>query len=352
MGHQPPGPDHAETSAGPAGLDALTGHVLWNGVADGLAVVAGDGTLLATNPAFEQLFGYEAGGLIGVSVDLLVPETARFGHAELRSGYVASPHVRSMGASGLLEGQRRTGELFPLNVSLSPVSIDGQTLTLAAVRDLTARMAVEVDRAREQRLRAIADDHDRIARDLHDSVIQHLFAVGLRLQGLPARVDDPAVTRVVNESVDAIDSVIARIRQTIHGLRPAAEPEIPKSVQAKVLDIVGDMEDALPTAPVIRFEGAATTDVDPAVLANLLPTVREALANVAHHAQATTVTVTVSIGDHVVLEVADDGVGLGPDHRRSGLANLEARAKALGGTMSTEPNQPTGLRLRWSVPAN
>jgi PAS domain S-box-containing protein len=344
-----PEPNEADESTPLADLSDLTDHPLWSGMADGLAVVDGDGVLLAVNEPFERLFGYDDGELTGQSVDVLVPSPSRSGHAELRARYAANPHVRTMGASRLLEGKRRDGDLFPLNISLSPITVDGARLTLAAVRDLTDRIEVEADRAREQRLRAIADDHDRIARDLHDSVIQHLFAVGLRLQGLPGRVDDPAVSQTVTESVDAIDAVIAQIRQTIHGLRPPPATSSPRSLQAGVLSVIAEMEEVLPSSPSISFEGAIG-DVDPAVLTNLLPTVREALANVAHHARASTVAIAVTVGDDVTVEVVDDGVGLAPGQRRSGLANLEARAKALGGAMTTEANEPTGLRLTWRVP--
>lgn len=331
-------------------VNELAEHPLWIGNADGLLIVDPSGAVVAANPSFSKLFGYAPDEVTALSVESLVPEAFRGAHQALRDGYVAAPQIRNMGASRLLEAQRQDGNRFPVNVSLSPLEADGVTYTLAAVRDLTARIAVEQDRANEQRLRAIADDHDRIARDLHDSVIQHLFAIGLRLQGIPARVDDPTVQRAVEESVDEIDVVIARIRSTIHGLRATEVPDRPQTVQGKILDVIGQMAESLPSSPSVTFEGSVDGITDPALIENLLPTIREALSNVAKHAQASAVSVVIAAGEDLVLLVTDNGRGMADDPERSGLANLEARATGLGGTMRTWQNEPSGVRLEWRVP--
>lgn len=329
-------------------LEDFLSHPLWVSAADGLAVVAEDGTMLAVNKPFEQLFGYDQADLVGKPVEILVPETDRDAHLDQRRRYGAKPQTRLMGASRLLEGRKRTGEQFALTIALSPVMIDDAQVTIVGVRDMTGRLAVEAERAEAQRRRMQAEDHDRIAKELHDSVIQQLFALGLRLQGLPARVSDEFVAGAIEESVDAIDSVIGELRTAIYGLRTPVEPD--RRVRAKVLDVVAEMEHVLPEPPTVRFEGPGTQSVDGAVLAALLPSLREALANVGRHAEADHVTVLVSVGDEVLFEVADDGIGLPGDVERSGLAHLEARAKVLGGTLQTEPNEPHGLILRWRVP--
>ncbi len=330
-------------------LALIIDHPLWNGAADGLLVVDGDGVIVAANESFDALFAFESGEAIGVTVETLVPEPDRGHHERLRQGFTDSPVSRTMGASRLLKGQKTNGDTFPINISLSPLTIGAQPYTLGAVRDLTDRVAVEVERAESERQRLIAEDRDRIARELHDSVIQHLFAVGLRLQGLPARLVDEGAIATLNESIDAIDSVIAQVRSSIHGLRQTPS-ERSGRMQAQVVGIVAEMSELLGVNPSIRFEGEVDRRVDETVMANLLPVLREALSNVGRHADASAVSVVVSVGEEVAVDVTDNGRGLAPGVTRSGLANLEARALALGGSMSVSSATPTGTLLRWAVP--
>lgn len=329
-------------------LVTMTQSVLWGSIADGLAVVASDGQIVAANGPFEELFGFDPGSAVDTSVDVLVPSKSVEEHAALREGFNATPAVRSMGASRLLEGRRQDGTLFPVNVSLSPATIDGASVVLVAVRDLSARVAVEAERSEAERRRITAEDHDRIARELHDTVIQHLFALGLRLQGLPALLDDDRTIDIVNESVDTIDSVIDQIRSSIHGLRKTTSED--RGVQEHVLAVIGEMVDVLPQAPATEFVGDFASPIDGAVLANIVPVLREALSNAGRHAQASTVTVTLEAEDMVTLTITDDGVGLPDRIERSGLSNLAARAHALGGTFAARNRDPHGTSVTWSVP--
>lgn len=212
-----------------------------------------------------------------------------------------------------------------------------------------AALAVELNRAQEDRERlAVFEDRDRIARDLHDHVIQRLFATGLSLQGLTRTLDSPAARARLERSVDDLDETIREIRKTIFSLTaPARGP----GLRAALLDCVQDVVPALGFEPGVRLDGPLDTAVPDDVAEHVLAALREGLVNAAKHAGASAVDVRVDARrDELVLTVDDDGRGPGPSWRRSGLANLRARAEGLGGTSSVEARPGGGTRLVWSVP--
>jgi len=197
----------------------------------------------------------------------------------------------------------------------------------------------------------VFEDRDRIARDLHDLVIQRLFATGMQLEGAVRLVDSrpaEAVARV-RRAVDDLDDTIRELRSTIYGLQ--APEDQPTSLRALILQVVDAGAEQLGFAPSLRMDGLLDTLVPAAVCEHLLAALREALSNAARHASARTVEVTVAVrNDDVVLEVADDGKGMGDSVRRSGLANLAARAAELGGTLELASSPGAGTRIRWRVP--
>jgi signal transduction histidine kinase len=203
-------------------------------------------------------------------------------------------------------------------------------------------------RADAERL-AVFEDRDRIARDLHDLVIQRLYATGMSLQGVSARLGDSGNGQRVSSAVDALDETIKQIRAAIFSLhaRPAAEDT---SLRTKILEVTDDASAALGFAPALRMTGRVD-DVPGDVAEHLLGALREALSNAARHAKASKVDVTVEAepGDLTLL-VRDDGIGIKETGRRSGLANLAERAALLGGTMHTGPGAAGGTLLEWRVP--
>ncbi|WP_432561650.1 sensor histidine kinase [Kineococcus sp. SYSU DK003] len=235
---------------------------------------------------------------------------------------------------------------------------------LAMAGDFTGHvaLALELGRAQEDRRRlALVDDRDRIARDLHDHVIQQLFASGLRLSALAGRTAEPETARALRQVVEACDETIRAIRSTIFQLTHA-----PREVDVRdvVLPLVAEFTDLLGFPPTVAFDVPAGALVTGDVAGHVEAVVRELLSNCARHARAGHVTVQVELSPHeLVLTVADDGVGTGPAagtgtaHRRSGLANLEQRARSLGGSCTTTSPTHTspggggrGTRTRWSVP--
>jgi signal transduction histidine kinase len=212
-----------------------------------------------------------------------------------------------------------------------------------------ASVALELARARaEQQRAALLDERERIAADLHDHVIQRLFASGLSLQALAATLGPGRAADRVVATVADLDTTIAQIRTAIFALQQVPRAGSP-SLRGRLLEVVADVTPALGFDPAVRFSGLLDT-LPADVSDDLLAVLREALTNVARHAHATTADVALTATPQVLtLVVRDDGVGLGDSTRRSGLANLHHRAERHGGGLSVDPG-PTGTRLTWSVP--
>lgn len=221
-------------------------------------------------------------------------------------------------------------------------------LDMAATFAGHAAVALELADARAVGDRLmLLEDRDRIARDLHDHVIQRLFAAGLTVQSvLSGRVPDPAgrLSRVV----DDIDETIRQIRTSIFALQTQPGRS---SVRAQLLETLDDVSVTMDHDPRMRFEGPIDTMVEPRLVDDLQAVLREAVTNAARHAKANSVEVEIQVAHGwLTLEVTDDGVGLGSPIRCSGLANLEHRAVQRGGRFQVNPGPVCGTVLRWTVP--
>lgn len=195
---------------------------------------------------------------------------------------------------------------------------------------------------------AVTEDRERIARDLHDTVIQRLFAAGMGLQGTISRVTDQAARERLEQAVDDLDETIREIRTAIFGLQ--APPDGGPGLRGDIVRITNGAREALGFTPRVQFSGAIESIPAP-VAEHLLPVLREALANVAKHAQATAVRVSIEVDRDVRLRVTDDGVGTGGEVTGGhGVPNLRARAEELGGTFSLAPGPTGGTVLEWCVP--
>jgi signal transduction histidine kinase len=233
---------------------------------------------------------------------------------------------------------------------------DAEDLDMATTFANHAAVALELAdaRASEQRI-ALLEDRDRIARDLHDHVIQRLFAAGLSLDGLVGGIGAPADQRI-GAVVDEIDETIRQIRTSIFELRGSLGPTI-GSVRTQLLGVISEVRPLLSAEPQVNFVGPVDSVIPEDIAEDLLAVLREALTNIARHADAGVVQIRLSAStSEAHLEIADDGVGLGTSTRRSGLANLRERAELRGGTMTIEsPADPPlsdkpGTRLHWTVP--
>jgi two-component system, NarL family, sensor histidine kinase DevS len=217
-----------------------------------------------------------------------------------------------------------------------------------------AALALEFGRAQADRERLLVfEDRDRIARDLHDLVIQRLFAIGLGLQGTSRLVTRPDVAKRLASFVGDLDETIAEVRRTIFALQH--EPSsAATSLRARILGTVSEAQQSLGFEPHVRFQGPIDSLADDDVRTDLAATLREALANVARHARARSVQVSVAADPAtgtLELAVTDDGVGLDPAQaRRSGLSNMADRAARHGGECSVDSHPGSGTTITWRVP--
>lgn len=301
--------------------------------------------------------------LIGASV----PEDS-ITYQAFRDGTAQSSEQCSIGdldlvgsaiAVPLVTGDRTLGVLTTMRLVESP--IDMHTSSARELLELAEPFAsqaavtlVLAEAQRGQQRLAVYQDRDRIARDLHDLVIQRLFATGMSLQGttrLP-ELPDVAIERI-GRAVDELDETIKEIRQTIFALHePVEGPN--STLRGRIMRETAQSSASLGFEPAVRFVGPIDTGVPDAVGEQLIAALREVLTNAAKHAEASSVEVVVALEESdVVLRATDDGIGLPVNvgGRRSGMANIAARAKELGGDCRAERvSDSGGTRVVWWVP--
>ena len=257
--------------------------------------------------------------------------------------------VFPLGAPGnvrgvLTVGRRHGAAPFPpaqADVVASFAAQAGIALELAASRTEAQRLS-------------LYEDRDRIARDLHDLVIQRLYATGMSLEGTMPMITRPEVASRISNAVDAMDETIKEIRATIFDLQ-ARDTDRP-DLRTDIVNVVEDMTPLLGFAPSLRLGAGLGGEIKPEVAEQALAALREALSNAARHAAASRVDVTVDAGTDglLIVQVTDNGTGIPADGRRSGLRNLASRAEKLGGELRLGPAEPDapspGTRLEWRVP--
>jgi len=268
--------------------------------------------------------------------------------------------VSSSSKRGTATGPNEPGMLIPLVAGdvleggvLVSVEARGRfsefDLELAGDLARQSALAVQLSRVRVQQQRAeLSQDRARIARDLHDLVIQQLFGAGLELQSLTGLMA-PEVSERVVRTVDTLDIAIAQIRTVIFALSSRAAEDAP-SIRHRMLDLASECGASMPKTPSVSFSGAVDLLVRDDLADDIIAVTREALTNIVKHAHAGNASVNLSTdGAQVVLDIRDDGVGLGASTRLSGLANLESRATERGGSFHVDSDE-TGTRICWTVP--
>jgi signal transduction histidine kinase len=283
---------------------SLAGQVLRTGIAETTADV------FAAEPLFAAAAGYGPA--------LLVP----LGEG---AGVLVAAH--RTGGAGFSPDEIELTAAFALQVAL--------TLQLAEVRLAKQQLDLYADR-------------DRIARDLHDQVIQRLFATGMSLESLVQQIPDPARPRL-HRAVDDLDQSIRDIRSTIYALQAA--PDAAVGVRQRLSEVVDEAVADSGLRLDVRISGPVDTTVPAHIAEHAAAVLRESVSNVVRHATATALSVAISVTDRLRIEVTDDGAGLPATGRRSGLANLAERADRLGGrfTAAADPDRG-GTRVVWDVP--
>jgi signal transduction histidine kinase len=245
------------------------------------------------------------------------------------------------------------GNLYLTDKTSSEVFTDVDEELVVA---LAAAAAVAIDNARlHERVgeMAMLEDRERIAQDLHDTVIQRLFATGLLLQGAARLAHRPEVAERIEQAVDDLDLTVKHIRTAIFGLEHTRAKG--EGVRRRILAMTAEAAGSLGFEPRVLFDGPVDASVRDDLANDLLATLREALANVAKHAEASRVDVELLSGNDLVLRVIDDGVGPeaggepDADHGH-GLVNLRRRAQRWDGSCTFEAGDPGGSVLTWQVP--
>jgi signal transduction histidine kinase len=332
----------------------ITGHAVAAADADFavLAVPGNPGQVIVTGVA-----GPLAAGLMNRTAPLggsLTGQVIGSGKPSLITGDRLQTAASALGAGigplivvPLTAGERILGALMLGRLAARPGFTESD-LGMAASFAGHAAVAMELAQARaDQILLARAEDHDRIAGDLHDQVIGELFALGMKLQGQSAR-SDAATAERVNGYIDTLDQVISNIRTSIFGLRQPRQA--PAGLRARVMEIIEEHAPQLGFTASLSFTLPPGPGPDEALAHDILAVTREALSNCARHARATAVSIALVLHDELItLDITDNGCGLGTPARSSGLASMRRRAENNGGTLQITAPAGGGTQLTWTA---
>ena len=242
-------------------------------------------------------------------------------------------------ARGVLTVGRHPGSM-PLDQAAAEL-----VTTFAAQAGIALELA---ERRRDAERLAVFEDRDRIARDLHDLVIQRLYASGMKLQGTIPLIERRAAKDRVSSVVDDMDVTITDIRQAIFDLQ--ARGTAPPGLRDRVMTVIEEMAEPMGMTPTLRLDRRLDDQLPGDIGEDMLHALREALSNAARHGKATGVEVSIGVGSELSLLVRDNGTGFPETSRRSGLANLARRAEQYDGTLTVGPAQGGGTELQWRVP--
>lgn len=315
---------------------------------DGLLLCSDHGVINYVNDQLCEMSGYEGDELIGKAIEVLVPMGTRKAHPELRGSFVAANAARPMGPAGDVRLLCRDGVELSVSIALSVIHDEAGCSVVASIRDISERVEQERRLQISNEALALASERERIARDLHDTALQHLYALGLEMQALEMLVDSSMTTRL-SSAVDQIDHAIREIRTTVFTLGSAQRHG---SFGQEIQALLRQATRVLGFSPRLVIDGAAELLIPSHVRIELFAALREALGNVARHAHASEALVEIRVDQDLTATVDDNGRGIAADAvgKGNGLGNLAARAAGLGGSFDIHAKPSGGTRLTWRVP--
>jgi signal transduction histidine kinase len=306
-------------------------------------------TQATSPPAWPALAGEAWSEVLGSGLDLLLVPGPQPGAAQRVASDLAEAVGKVAGPTAVLPLAAGPGAIGHLLLMWEPGQEDAASQVMPDLSAFAQQVALGLIAARahhDKALLAMLEDRDRIARDMHDLVIQRLFATGLSLQAAARFAVHPTVQSRLDEAVESLDVTIKEIRSTIFDLHAKAATG---DVESQLRDLLQTYTPSIGFSPALDLRGDLRL-LDPAVAVDLMAVVREGISNVSRHAQASSASVQVAVGAWLHVAISDDGLGISSSGRRSGLANLDRRASARSGTFEIEPVEPSGTRLTWAVP--
>ena len=341
------GPESPSNSS----LGGLEYRSILDSVPDGILIVDSDGVIRDVNPQLEILFGYDRAELLDQPVEMLVPEASRPAHRSHRSGYRGSPFRRPMGVGLELMGRRKDAQLFPAEISLSPMRTGEGSFVIATVRDVSERT-----RLRDfgvATLKAAEDERLRLAQELHDDTAQQLSALLLRLRVARDAVGPDALDELLDQLREDILSCAEGVRRIARGLRPPELQDV--GLVAAIRSHVRTLAEAADVEIAVEADAVEDClDVDAKLV--LYRIVQEAVSNVVRHSRAEEAVVRIRPdGLGVVVVVEDDGIGFDATRpvapgRGLGLIGMEERVRSVGGRITLESEPGAGTRIVVAIP--
>jgi PAS domain S-box-containing protein len=312
---------------------------------------SGEPVFRFVNERYGRAYGASRTEMLGKSVSAYPPisdpgeRAALFASlATLGEGQVLRRHTTIAGDDG---------NRLPVDVEVQQLRVENG-LIMVRWNDATDRLAAEAERRKVSESETLAEERERVARDLHDTVVQQLFATGLSLQSAAARTTEGELSARLNSAVDSIDSAIRQLRTAIFAAKGSRSLDDRASTFLTLVTIADEAGRMFPNPPTVSIDRAVDDDRWRPIHHDLIAALRECLSNVARHARATSVNISIACTDERLELVVDDD-GIGPPVERSGpgngLTNLATRSAQHGGTFILEPLPRTGSRARWTVPA-
>ena len=327
-------------------------HSLLDVAPDGFVVTDGAGRIVWANQTAHALFGYSNGDLIGRTIEDLVPERLRPQHGVHRAGYEKAPHGRPMGLGLDLLALKQDGTEFPVEISLSPLHVPDGLLVTAVVRDVTERKQLEEERNNLTLEVETNRERDRIAMDLHDGIMQDVYAVALGLE-LSLEVSQGGITGVdgIEKAIVQLHDIIRGIRSLIFDLRPR---EFSGSLSGALANLAEEFAQNSQIATDAKVDGDG--EPEPNISKAVYLIAHEALSNVRKHAGANRVSVSLSLTNGAGhLAIRDDGRGFDPSVESPpghyGMRNMMTRARSIGASLEVESAPGKGTSLRLTFPS-
>jgi two-component system, NarL family, sensor histidine kinase DevS len=309
----------------------------------------GDGAAEARGlvvPAGRSLSGQVLASGLPVTVENFTADPRTADVTRRPMGHIGPAALFPLGTPGNVRGVLTVGRVQ----GSAPLPQGAASVVAAFAAQAAVALELADRRADAERL-SVFEDRDRIARDLHDLVIQRLYATGMSLEGTMPMISRNEVADRVRGAVDAMDDTIRDIRATIFALQSRSRASVPR-LRAEIVALADEMTEVLGFAPALRLGSGLDSHASGELSEQVLAVLREALSNVARHSAATQADVLVDTDAAGVLTVLvrDNGRGMGSTSRRSGLANMADRAEKLGGQLRLSAADGGGTELEWKVP--